>query len=104
MLVASTIKITVLNENCERIHIRWTKNSRNQISLDWLIESDVTPQSFCHGSEPPVYEIKKRERGEGSENCVPKFCSANRSFDHANVDLPLGAFPRICSLAPSGRS
>ena len=37
---------TVLNENCVRVHVRWTEKSGNQIRFDWLIESDAPPRSF----------------------------------------------------------
>ena len=33
-------KETVLNANRVRVHVQWTEKSGNQISLDWLIESD----------------------------------------------------------------
>ena len=39
-------KRTVLNETYVHIHVQWTEKSGNQISFDWLIESDKSPWSF----------------------------------------------------------
>ena len=48
-------KRTVLNENRERVHVRWTGKRGNEI--DWSIECGVTPRSF-----PRVSKIGKIQR------------------------------------------
>ena len=40
-------KRNVLNENRERVHVRWTAKRGNNIDLTgWSTECGVTPQSF----------------------------------------------------------
>ena len=39
-------KRTVLNENRERVHVRWTAKRGKEIDLKWSIECGVTLRSF----------------------------------------------------------
>ena len=39
-------KTTVLNENPERVHVRWIAKARERNWIDWSIECSATPRSF----------------------------------------------------------
>ena len=74
-------KRTVLNENRERAHIRWTVKRGNEIDLIWSIECGVTPRSFPGVSKNDlIYGMRKissKVTFLSSELCTPAILKIN---------------------------